>query len=1046
MAALRREMLFCRRPALTRLASLRQNAHVLNSLVLIAVLHAAGAGKIAESKSSKSSGSSSESRDSSASLYNVRLRSAPPVLAYRGGISGYAATAPGFYGNEYNMLSTTLSAPSSAMAETAEAAALSSASVTGERASGRGSAEAEAEAEAAQVRMQRPPKVNMASAHVRQFSSYLQWQQGQIATDVGVDPKNIVYKFTFASNGFAAMLTPAEAEQLRKHPAVERVTPAFEVTPLTTHSPSFLKLPTSLWRANGGEKSAGRGVVIGVIDSGIWIEHPSFADGASGNGSAAYSAPTKWVGKCQTAPDFPRCNNKVIGARAFNGGFVRYRGAIDGTLDYLSPRDSVGHGSWCASAAAGNSGVKAVNNRRQAIGATSGMAPRARLSVYKVFWKAKGDMSGSASSVDIDAAIDAAVADGVDVISMSLGGVNPYAGYFDDTNFLYANQAGIVVVCAGGNNGPPPLTQSIYRTIMHFSPFYLTVGASSTDRHYTSKLRLGTGVNLWGAGFGTGTRKVRGLPLLFAQDAVAYGNTATDVSVLGGMRMCGCVRGPPLVPLLLAQDAVAYGSTATDVIVWSGVGWGGVGWGGRGMGGTRMCVCVGGRVGPPLLLAQVAVAQVAVAYGSTATDATLCLPGTVDSAKASGNILVCTAGGAQASFVTNPPSPHPHLFPVTSLFPLHPQAKLCIPGTVDSSKASGKILVCTAGQASFGTQADTAAGAGARAMVLVNEAGGGDVTLDIYDARIPILHLAVKEADKLRKYMRATPKPVASYSASFSVFFNRIAPAVAPFSAQGPVVSPSSDPRIPGPTNDILKPDILGPGLFLWGSSRSSSNKAGNKPGYDMLMGTSMAAPHVAGIAALLVQKRPKWSPAQVMSAIMTTASNVNNKGGPIGRFVSGEKANPFEIGSGHVNPPKVSDPGLTYNLGLGDYLNFLAGQNLTEVQGWKIKQVKAIPAYNLNLPSIAVSRLRKGVVVRRTVTNVGDKAATYRAKVVAPENVRVVVSPSQFTVGVGKSVTFTVGFTVVNPTGSFSFGSLTWEDGAGHSVRSVLAVQPIAK
>ncbi|CAI5985040.1 unnamed protein product, partial [Closterium sp. NIES-64] len=924
------------------------NAHVLNSLVLIAVLHAAGAGKIAESKSSKSSGSSSESRDSSASLYNVRLRSAPPVLAYRGGISGYAATAPGFYGNEYNMLSTTLSAPSSAMAETAEAAALSSASVTGERASGRGSAEAEAEAEAAQVRMQRPPKVNMASAHVRQFSSYLQWQQGQIATDVGVDPKNIVYKFTFASNGFAAMLTPAEAEQLRKHPAVERVTPAFEVTPLTTHSPSFLKLPTSLWRANGGEKSAGRGVVIGVIDSGIWIEHPSFADGASGNGSAAYSAPTKWVGKCQTAPDFPRCNNKVIGARAFNGGFVRYRGAIDGTLDYLSPRDSVGHGSWCASAAAGNSGVKAVNNRRQAIGATSGMAPRARLSVYKVFWKAKGDMSGSASSVDIDAAIDAAVADGVDVISMSLGGVNPYAGYFDDTNFLYANQAGIVVVCAGGNNGPPPLTQSIYRTIMHFSPFYLTVGASSTDRHYTSKLRLGTGVNLWGAGFGTGTRKVRGLPLLFAQDAVAYGNTATD-------------------------------------------------------------------------------------------------------------------------------------------------AKLCIPGTVDSSKASGKILVCTAGQASFGTQADTAAGAGARAMVLVNEAGGGDVTLDIYDARIPILHLAVKEADKLRKYMRATPKPVASYStslsvevffnriapavapfncflvpplshsptlphspqptrpvasysASFSVFFNRIAPAVAPFSAQGPVVSPSSDPRIPGPTNDILKPDILGPGLFLWGSSRSSSNKAGNKPGYDMLMGTSMAAPHVAGIAALLVQKRPKWSPAQVMSAIMTTASNVNNKGGPIGRFVSGEKANPFEIGSGHVNPPKVSDPGLTYNLGLGDYLNFLAGQNLTEVQGWKIKQVKAIPAYNLNLPSIAVSRLRKGVVVRRTVTNVGDKAATYRAKVVAPENVRVVVSPSQFTVGVGKSVTFTVGFTVVNPTGSFSFGSLTWEDGAGHSVRSVLAVQPIAK
>ncbi|GJP54990.1 hypothetical protein CLOM_g13984 [Closterium sp. NIES-68] len=906
MAARRRET--CRRAALFRSALLQLSVLLLNALVLSKVLVAVTADKYGDGSSSllnemtfestqtqkKSSGSSSSS-----SLYNVRLRSAPPVLAYRGGISGYAATAPGFYGNEYNMLSTTLSAPSSAMAETAEAAALSSASVTGAGRGAEGGSGAAAEGEA---RMQRAPKVNMRSAQVRQFSTYLQWQQGQIATDVGVDPENIVYKFTFVSNGFAAMLSPAEAERLRKHPAVERVTPAFEVKPLTTHSPSFLKLPASLWRANGGEKSAGRGVVIGVIDSGIWMEHPSFADGATGNISTAYSAaPSQWNGRCQTAPDFPRCNNKVIGARAFNGGFVRYRGAVDSTQDYLSPRDSVGHGSWCASAAAGNGGVKAVNNRRQAIGSTSGMAPRARLAVYKVFWKAKGDSSGSASSVDIDAAIDAAVSDGVDVISMSLGGVNPYAGYFDDTNFLYANQAGIVVVCAGGNNGPPPLTSSIYRTIMHFSPFYLTVGASSTDRHYTSKLRLSTGANLWGAGFGTGSRKVRGVALVLAQDAVAYGNTAAD-------------------------------------------------------------------------------------------------------------------------------------------------AKLCLPGTIDSTKAGGKILVCTAGQASFGTQADTAALAGAKAMVLVNEAGGSDITLDIYDARLPILHLGFREAEKLRTYMRTTKGPVASYSATFSVFYNRVAPAVAPFSAQGPVVSPSSDPRVPGPTNDILKPDVVGPGLFLWGASRSSSRGSAGKPGYDMLMGTSMAAPHVAGIAALIVQKHPKWSPAQVMSAIMTTASNVNNKGRPIGRFVGGEKATPFEIGSGHVNPPKVSDPGLTYNLGLGDYLNFLAGQNLTEVQGWKIKAVKAIPAYNLNLPSISVSRLRKQVVVRRTVTNMGLKTATYRAKVVAPENVRVVVTPSQFTIGVGKSVSFLVAITVVNPTGSFSFGSLTWEDGAGHAVRSVLAVQPIAK
>eukprot|EP00475_Leptophrys_vorax_P031984 TRINITY_DN48887_c0_g2_i1.p1 TRINITY_DN48887_c0_g2~~TRINITY_DN48887_c0_g2_i1.p1 ORF type:complete len:169 (+),score=18.81 TRINITY_DN48887_c0_g2_i1:48-509(+) len=151
-------------------------------------------------------------------------------------------------------------------------------------------------------------------------------------------------------------------------------------------------------------------------------------------------------------------------------------------------------------------------------------------------------------------------------------------------------------------------------------------------------------------------------------------------------------------------------------------------------------------------------------------------------------------------------------------------------------------------------------------------------------------------------------------------------------------------------------------------------------------------------------------------------------------------------MGAGHLDATGLVSPGLTYDIKIEDYVNFLAGQNL-EVVSWLWPEVTAAPivAYNLNRPTIAVSRLSGSVTVTRTVTNVEKNTSTYTAEVVPPNNVDVVLEPSTFEVKPAEAISFRVTFTVVNTSDEFSFGSLTWTDDAGHSVRSVLAVQPIS-
>ncbi|CAI5975079.1 unnamed protein product [Closterium sp. NIES-64] len=271
------------------------------------------------------------------------------------------------------------------------------------------------------------------------------------------------------------------------------------------------------------------------------------------------------------------------------------------------------------------------------------------------------------------------------------------------------------------------------------------------------------------------------------------------------------------------------------------------------------------------------------------------------------------------------------------------------------------------------------------------------------------------------------------------------APKVADFSSTGPLAFPTAGPSN-GHANDcILKPDILGPGVDLYAAAPGT--RVGNKGGSNQVSGISMATPHLAGIAALVMQKYPSWSPAQVMSAIMTTATTKDVNGAAISSKRTKIATTPWDMGNGHVFPPKALDPGLTFDAQKSEYLNFLAGLDMKRTWAeYPKEKLTAVPPRDLNRPTISVAPLKGSITVTRTVTSVPDSASTYTAKVEKPQGVEVTVKPSRFTISPGKKVRFVVTFKVTRASEDFQYGSLTWVDEKGHSVRSAIAVKPVGK
>jgi subtilisin family serine protease len=357
------------------------------------------------------------------------------------------------------------------------------------------------------------------------------------------------------------------------------------------------------------------------------------------------------------------------------------------------------------------------------------------------------------------------------------------------------------------------------------------------------------------------------------------------------------------------------------------------------------------------------------------------------------------------------------------------QVELCFIGALDPAKVAGKMVVCKRGVNARVDKSKAVRDAGGVGMVLYNDP---DSSLNADFHFVPTVHVSRADGLAIKAYAAGAG---ASAAQAASVSVTARAPEMAAFSSAGPALSANGD---------LLKPDITAPGVDVI-AAVSPTGDNGNL--YDAISGTSMSSPHIAGLGALLRSKHPNWSPTWIKSALMTTATQKDNTGAPIRR--AGVNATPLDYGNGHVNIGSAFDPGLVYDSGFEDWVRFICGTG--QLTGPTCQQFGSIDPSDLNYASIAVGDLAGKQTVTRKVTNVGDRAAIYVAKVEAPPGTTVKVTPEVLIIPRGHTASFKVTITRTTAAlGAYTFGSLTWKEFPGflnrdHSVRSSIAVRPVA-
>ncbi|KAM1039631.1 hypothetical protein ACFX2C_029011 [Malus domestica] len=334
----------------------------------------------------------------------------------------------------------------------------------------------------------------------------------------------IFYSYTRNINGFAAILDDEEAVQIEKDPNVVSVFPNRGRKLHTTRSWDFLGLEENGETRPGSilkKARFGANTIIGNLDTGVWPESKSFSDEGMG------PIPSKWRGICQLTKNGSRCNRKLIGARYFSKGYLAYASMVNSTAaKSIQPnaRDYAGHGSHTLSTAGGNF-VPRASVFGNGNGTAKGGSPKARVAAYKVCWPPIND--NECFDADILAAFEAAISDGVDVLSVSLGG--EAVEFFNDgiaIGSFHAVKKGITVVSSAGNSGPTP------GSVSNVAPWMLTVGASTIDREFSNYVALGNKKHLKGASLSsTGLPAEKFYPLISASDAKATNASASEAQL-----------------------------------------------------------------------------------------------------------------------------------------------------------------------------------------------------------------------------------------------------------------------------------------------------------------------------------------------------------------------------------------------------------------------------------------------------------------------------------------------------------------------------------
>jgi subtilisin family serine protease len=756
------------------------------------------------------------------------------------------------------------------------------------------------------------------SSAIQAYKSRLAEAQDKVIARAGSGTE-LIYRYSFGLNGFAARMHPAQAHKLESLPEVLHVWED-EIRPLATnYSVEFLGLFDRDRGLRGAPGLDGEDVVIGVIDSGISPKHPALQDTKPAYRPRAcrsdwaensllgrwlcgrfddkedivlFEPPENWNGICEAGEEFEEtdCNNKLIGARWFVGG-AEASGPID-EGEIRSARDVDGHGTHTATTAAGNKVKASIYGTY--IDRVEGVAPRARIAVYKACWLRPGDQRASCNTSDLANAIDAAVADGVDVINYSVGSSMLSITAPDDLALMAANKAGVIAVVAAGNEGPNLATIGSPAG----GPWVITAAASTRDGKSS-------------------------------EEAIEI---TAPLSIAGPI----AAREANFTPPLAGQGAISGDLALVDD-----------------------------------------------------EDDTL------------------DGGGAGTT------------------------SDACEP-LANDAEVSGKIALIQRGGCDFDVKVQHADDAGAIAALVYNIAGDPIVMNgEAGSSDIPALMIGQADGNLILAEIDAGNVVSVRLEKGQLLTVSETGNRMAVFSARGP-----------GPVNDILKPDVTAPGVnILAGFTPDAVNATPNED-FAYLSGTSMSTPHIAGVAALLLQAHPDWSPSAIKSALMTTARQDLT-------IDDGETpAHPFDFGAGHIVPNDAVDPGIVYDVTDDEYDAFACGTGSPALDQQRCDDLAAagfsFAATDLNQPSIAIGRLANERTVTRRVTNVSDESATYVASISPPAGIDVTVTPQSVTLAPGASAEFDVTFTLLSgPLDLWRFGSLTWNSGT-HSAYSALAVRPI--
>lgn len=350
----------------------------------------------------------------------------------------------------------------------------------------------------------------------------------------------------------------------------------------------------------------------------------------------------------------------------------------------------------------------------------------------------------------------------------------------------------------------------------------------------------------------------------------------------------------------------------------------------------------------------------------------------------------------------------------------------------NSDEVNGNIAFIQRGGCSFSLKIANAEDAGAAAVVVYSIAGDPIVMtpVDSTEVNIPALMIGQADGNLIVDEIESGRTVEAVLDKSFFLTVDDTANVMGSFSSRGPA-----------PVQDVLKPDVTAPGINILAGLTPDTPNSNDGEFFGFLTGTSMSAPHVAGVAALLRQAHPEWSPSAIKSALMTTArQDIDNQDGET-------PANPFDFGAGHIVPNSAVDPGLIYDTTDDEFDAVACGIESPAVGQARCDALAAagfsFGAADMNQPSISVSQLINERTITRRVTNVSDTSETYVAEIELPPGISVSVSPNSLAVGPGQTASFDVTLRYESGTlDLWRFGSLTWS-GSEHSVRSPIAVRP---